>query len=1487
MTGSTTLSATNEITLISTANDFSETNGLDATGSAIALVDRNGIRLGDIDTFGTLTVSALNGGAIRQTLPSGPNDGINVGAATMLTTTGPIILDSTFNDFSEIEALSAQGGDISLADIDTILLGDIDAFQSLTMKVNNSIIQTPGGSLGDAVDVGATTNLTAGNNIILDNNSNDFQGTVNATGVNIALYDATEFLIGNVNASGSLDINAAGGIVQGSSSPPGDGAVDEVDITTLDAGASDIVLDNFDNEFGVLVNARGGSITLVNQGRIILGDIDAGGNLSVDAVAGPIEQQVDPTLDTPAVNVVGTTTLMSSDSITLESMLNDFSTTDPLNADGTDISLADINSLMLGNIDATGTLAVKAGQSIKQTGGADALDVAMAADFTAGEDIILDNPSNTFADTVKAAGDTVSLADSDEFLLDVIEARDTLTVNAGGAITQTDAAEAINVANASTLTSPDAITLTNAANDFVGPMNANGTLITLVDANALTLGAITASDALDVTALDANVTGQVSTVNGATFTNPAENDIGLGGTDDGSDTTFEVTDAELDRISGGTITVNAGAGAITVMDVSLANTAADDLTLNAPGAATVMIGGLLANDVIVDAGAGTLSFKGNASRLGTLNVLKADLIDQTGDGVTVTGTSMLNADKTITLAAANDFVGTVDANGTAIMLNDTSAIELGTVNAAGDLTVTAAGAISQAMDGTATVLGSTALTGASIDLPLANDFDTDGNGDLLTAAATNGALKITDVDDLVLGEISATEAINIMAAGTLTVTANVTSTTASVRLLADNDNLGGEDFTVNGGATLSAGTTLNVTPGGDGAMTDTGTGVATLVAGSDGSGDGFVLTRIRFTALDLVIQADGSITQAVPVTIAGRLTANTSGDAVTLTDAGNSFSSFAADTDGTAAPVTVRTNRALALGNISASDLTVTAAGAITDAELETIDVSGRTELTANSGLSDITLDNDHDFGTVALSGAAASLKDTDGLAIGTTSVTSLEINTGGAITDVDGESITSIDTMLDAGTGDIELDNPDLHDFTQIAATGGDITIIDRNAIRLGALTLSAGSDGPIGTNGGDLIVRSNGMVTQTAATIVAGRTAIDSGGANVLLGNGNNDFGGSVDIAGAQIILNDSNDLVVGAIAASKTLDVTSKGDIADTDNKSVIVTGNTTIDAGGAGDIALDYASHDFAANADLKITNANDVTLNDANELEIAALSGISGDVNIGAQDRIELRKIGTDSYQIAEAKTWHLSSQSGDVDLDARIDSRDGAEYTGSLTVDAGGDVRFMDLIGAKHALDEVTVERANNVILGLNRAVEVDPDNTAAIDPTAFLEPLNGDIDDIFFADSLTISGATGNILLPLLSDDERGADFNGFYYGVNLRAQTGLDLTGSKPMTIDLYGKIGNTRSKAAGLSPIGPRSRNYEFNNCIIGDPTSCSSIAQSRVVTLADPIPEFVFSLDTDQVEQLFLSFGNEELWGLPSVFTSDLEFGDDEEADEAAQ
>src|SRR5690606_3234343 len=98
-------------------------------------------------------------------------------------------------------AVNAAGSDVSLADIDEITLGDIDATGGLTVTANGNIAQDAAG-----VSVAGITSLSAVDDVLLDETANRFDGRVDASGDDIALGDADAILLGAVTAGGDLSV---------------------------------------------------------------------------------------------------------------------------------------------------------------------------------------------------------------------------------------------------------------------------------------------------------------------------------------------------------------------------------------------------------------------------------------------------------------------------------------------------------------------------------------------------------------------------------------------------------------------------------------------------------------------------------------------------------------------------------------------------------------------------------------------------------------------------------------------------------------------------------------------------------------------------------------------------------------------------------------------------------------------------------------------------------------------------------------------------------------------------------------------------------------------------------------------------------------------------------------------------------------------------------------------------------------------------------
>ena len=132
----------------------------------------------------------------------------------------------------------------------------------------------------------------------------------------------------------------------------------------------------------------------------------------------------------------------------------------------------------LGDIDIDGTLTVSA----------------------AGQTIDLSGTGNDLSGAVTLTGAAVTLQDTTATAIAGITATGDLSVTSGGAITQTGAIDA-DLASSFTA-GANAITLTNASNDFSGAVslsNSGTNDAALTDANALDLGTVTVGQNLTVT----------------------------------------------------------------------------------------------------------------------------------------------------------------------------------------------------------------------------------------------------------------------------------------------------------------------------------------------------------------------------------------------------------------------------------------------------------------------------------------------------------------------------------------------------------------------------------------------------------------------------------------------------------------------------------------------------------------------------------------------------------------------------------------------------------------------------------------------------------------------------------------------------------------------------------------------------------------------------------------------------------------------------
>ncbi|MFC4728116.1 beta strand repeat-containing protein, partial [Coralloluteibacterium thermophilus] len=428
---------------------------------------------------------------------------------------------------------------------------------------------------------------------------------------------------------------------------------------------------------------------------------------------------------------------------------------------------------------------------------------------------------------------------------------------------------------------------------------------------------------------------------------------------------------------------------------------------------------------------------------------------------------------------------------------------------------------------------------------------------------------------------------------------------------------------------------------------------------------------------DLVAASGGNaITQSGALTVDGTSALDAGRATIDLTHAGNDFGGAVSLTGGT---VTIRDANALTLGTLDvtaldaasgatldlgqgdiAGNLTANAGGAVS--QTGALAVGGMTTIDAN-GHAIVLDDAGNDFaGVVNLAGGAAAIRDANALRLGMLDVAALDAtaaaaldlgqgdiaggliaNAGGAVSQ-SGALAVGGTTRIDANGHAIALADAG-NDFAGVVNLAGGATAIrDANALTLGALdvaALDATAAGALdlgqGDIAGDLTANAGGAVSQAGALTVGGTTRIDANGHTIVLDDIDNDFGGTVSLAGGTVAIRDANALRFGTLDVAA-LDAVSggaldlgqgaiAGDLAANAGGAVsqvgalTVGGTTRVDANGHA-IALADAGNDFAGVVNLAggataIRGANALTLG---TLDVTALDATAGGaLNLGQGD----------------------------------------------------------------------------------------------------------------------------------------------------------------------------------------------------------------------------------------------------------------------------
>jgi len=1271
--GTTSISAGAHPITLTQANDFVGAVSLNNSGAnAVALTNTGATVLGTSSVgTGTFTVTSTSG-AISET--GGVTQAAGAGAATFDAGANAIVLTQG-NAFTGAVSLNNSGaGAVALTnggatDLATSSVG------TGTLAVTSGGALTQSGSVTQAAGGGAVTIMGSGG-ITLTNAGNDFTGTValGDSGDPVALTNGAPLRLG-ASQAGTLAIMATGPISQG-------GALAVSGISSFNAGTANVTLTNPANAFTGAVSATGANVALTNGSALVAGNIAATGTLGLTA-AGTISQSVSGVItDTGGATTVDVTAAGSQ--IQLTNALNQFGSASPVFNGG-----ANIIDLGFANASSNAQL-------------------PSLASLTALQGLALDFPNSSIA-------------------VPALTLSGNLSVISGGSITQQ--AGIIVVGGTSTFQGASGVDLPN-ANQLSGAISLgasgsagvtfNNTLATNIGTTSLGTGALTVTSGGAITQSAALATdGAASFTAGAnpiTLTNPNNAMTGSISLNNSGAHNVALTNGGAGTILGpssvgsGTLTVVTTSGGITetapiatsgdatftAASGSIALNQANDLTgtvsLNTSGTG----GASLTNTVTTTLAASTVGS-------GTLAVNSGGAIAQSG-ALAVAGPSSFSAGgASVELTnPANTFAGPVSLQttlpGADADLAGAGTVYVGGSAVGGNLSVTGGSAVgltgaittggTQAYNSPVTLTGSTTLTGTT--LSLASTLA--GNGQNLTLDFSGG------------------ETVN---GALMTGIGSLTTEGASTLLLGSITTSGGQNYnapTSLGGNTTLTGTTLNI------AGTLNGNGYnLTLDFSSFSALDGSMFSDVAnlttgggAATLSGDLTTSGSLTFGNAITLVGNTTITTAGSPVTFNStinggfdltilSGGSSPSFrgAVGSSGPLGTLTLTNSSpaGVALSAITASELVVTTAGPVTNAG--GLVISGEAKI--NAGNNPITL------GTTT-----------------STSIGSLDLTGSNVTVDQSAGTLHIVDATAGALTltntgGGVQLDNAAVG--TGVETGSGALAINANGSVVFGAA-------GSASISALSLDVEAHGTVTELVPIDVTGSSTINANGYDVNLGTSQNTFS-TLSVTGADVTINDSNQLEIQKIAASGSLTVDSTGQL--TVGRSVNGVANITLisNTGGitfltpdstatlltaAGNLTVESAqgisfgaNTGLKANGELSITSGGALTMNAASSLTggtgltikaggdaiLGTFSSTSGPTAVTATGTAEF----LDPVTLAGATT--VTAGSGGVKFDGTVDGGSAAQ----LTVTTAGTTTFTAALGATSAPGTIQTTGSGPVLI--------------------------------------------------------------------------------------------------------------------------------------------------------------------------------------------
>ncbi|MDR3477200.1 MAG: MBG domain-containing protein, partial [Gammaproteobacteria bacterium] len=1149
-----TAGAANNITLTSASNDFSTV----AIGSAnnVSLTDINSLDLGVLNISGNLAVNTQ--GAVTQ---SGALTINGAGKTTTISANaGDITLTNVNNAFTNFAVTS--GNNVSVTDSNAINLAASTISGNFNLTTSGAITQNSALIMNG---IGKIVTLNAGNagdinlNAVLNN-----LGTIAITNARaVSLQNANDLTLASV-ISQSFAATVGGNLTTSGLIKTAGG---NVNLATTGAGTITIGASGIDTSTNQISSGGSISITAANTGALttpitINGVLDTrGGSGGILTLGGGTELNQTPILGAGNINLDGSShsqffgNLAFTTAQTIAISNADLIINGPISSTGIGSNLTFISDVLnnglggirvtsTGSVDSSGTLSLSASNLYVNPGTSIELQPGSSL-IAAGAISLLGNVGNSnilVNGTIQATGANQAITITPAGV-GAIQLGANLSTNAGG----------INLTNNTQLINNVTLT-TNGGTITAGQINGVG--------ETLTLGLGSGTD-LSLTNANNDI-GTIAITSGHNIQLVNLNNIDLGAS---------TISGNLNVSSGANIT---NSGALQVAGTStFLSSGNGDITLNQ-----------LANNfnTVAITNAGNVSLQDiNAIDLGPINILGNLNVVANGAITQNTGSIILNgANATATFAAGmsndislnnatNNFKTVAITNANNVILQNSTALNLGTVNLAGNLNITTNGDITQSgiLNMNNSNKTATFAAGISHDINLnnsANNFD-----NVLIASGNNVTLQNANAINFNTSTVSGNLAVSAIGAitetGPLTVvgTSSFSANSAPINLTQNNQ------FT--GSVLLSNAGNNNV------AVTNIGLLTIGPMTSSLGSG------TLTLTSTGVV--QSGAITQAAN---AGAVTINAGAGVINFGESGNRFTGPVLLNNSGVNDVLLTNSIALSIGasNVGAGALALTAGGSIseTGAIVQAAN-AGTVTLSVTSPLSDILLASQpNNFtGAVVYGGTLSNIRD-----IGRRNI---EINAG--------LTPTNIDLLVNLRNLTLILDNASIYAPAFTLHNGGSLYVDTSGA-------LSGGT---------------GGSIIQTGLATIPGTVTLIAGNHSIIADQ-NNNVGGEVFLSNSgnnNVIFTNNAALNIGsANVGSGTLTLTGIGVSQTGAITQEANAGNVLVNAG-AGAINLVNSGNLLTGAVSLNNSGINNVGLTNSAALVLGASNIGSGASSFTAGDTI--------------------------------------------------------------------------------------------------------------------------------------------------------------------------------------------------------------------------------------------------------------------------